>query len=208
MTLELAASAGILVPPMRLTHVGGRAVLLLRRFDRHGERRVPFLSAMAMIGAADGESDHSYLELADAIRRHGVRVDENLRELWRRMVFNVLVSNTDDHLRNHGFCRAGGGWVLSPAYDLNPVPVDVKPRVHALSLDDLSPEASLERVIGVASYFGLEPTEVRRIVADVASAVGGWRRVAAAHGLRDPDIDRMASAFEHDDLRRAVRMGA
>lgn len=207
-TLRLAASAGIRVPEARLAEVGGRSVLLVARFDREGPRRVPFLSAMAMIGATDGDEGHSYLELADAIRRYGKRIDENLTELWRRMVFNVLVSNTDDHLRNHGFCRGRDGWTLSPAYDLNPVPVDVKPRVHALALDDSSPDASLERVTGVAAYFGLQERDARRIVGEIGASVSRWRESARAMGLRETDLDRMASAFEHDDLREATQMMA
>lgn len=204
-TLELAARAGIAVPSSRLVDVGGRAVLVSARFDRAGASRVPFLSAMAMIGANDRESGHSYLELADALRRDGARVDANLEELWRRMAFNVLVSNTDDHLRNHGFCRAAQGWVLSPAYDLNPMPIDVKPRVHALALDEDAHDASIDTVREVASYFGLDEPRARSVMAEVVASVAGWRAVARRHGLRPIDLERMESAFEHDDLERARR---
>jgi serine/threonine-protein kinase HipA len=177
--------------------------LLVTRFDRpHGHRRA-FLSAMAMLGAAEGDDPHSYLELADAIRAHGERVDENLEQLWRRMLFNVLVSNTDDHLRNHGFCRARSGWVLAPAYDLNPMPVDVRPRAHSLLLDEESAEASAARVTDVAGYFGLDEDAVRDVTAAVVASVAQWRDVAREHGLTRREIDRMASAFEHDDLRWA-----
>lgn len=204
--LELAARAGVRVPQSRLVDVGGRAVLVSARFDRAEGARIPFLSAMAMIGANDREAGHSYLELADALRRHGVHVSANLEELWRRIAFNVLVSNTDDHLRNHGFCRARGGWVLSPAYDLNPMPIDVKPRVHALALDESAPEASIGTVLEVASYFGLDEARARTVLGEVVRAVTGWRDVGRRHGLKASDLDRMESAFEHDDLAEAQRL--
>ena len=137
LALVLARNAGIKVPSHRMTNVADRQVLLVMRFDRNSGRRIPFLSAMSMIGAADDET-HSYLELVDAIRQHGAEVREDLRELWRRVLFNVLVSNVDDHLRNYGFLydTLKRGWRLSPACDLNPVPVDVKPRILSMMIDD------------------------------------------------------------------------
>jgi serine/threonine-protein kinase HipA len=126
-----------------------------------------------------------------------------LKELWRRMVFNVLISNTDDHSRNHGFLRGAQGWLLSPAYDLNPVPLDVRPRVHALALDESSAESSLETVLSVAAYFALELPEAKSVAAEVGAAVSQWRRAARRDGLRAAEIERMASAFEHGDLDHA-----
>ena len=118
--LRLATEAGIVTAIGRIEKAAGRPVFLLRRFDREGARRRPFLSAMSMLGAADHET-RSYLEIADAIQRYGATPTEDLHELWRRIVFSVLISNTDDHLRNHGFLYEGNrGWRLSPAYDLNP----------------------------------------------------------------------------------------
>ena len=129
--LLLAERAGIDVPQRRLETIGNAPVLLLRRFDRRANARVPFLSAMAALGAADHER-RSYPEFVDFIRQHGAHPKQDLHALWRRMVFNVLISNTDDHLRNHGFLHVPGrGWTLSPAYDLNPTPTDLKPRVLA-----------------------------------------------------------------------------
>lgn len=119
--LTLAAKAAIPVPAWRVEDVSGKPVLLLRRFDRSGGVRVPFLSAMSMLGANDNEM-RSYLEFVDALRQHGAAPKEDMRALWRRIVFSILISNTDDHLRNHGFLYAGpDGWRQAPAYDLNPV---------------------------------------------------------------------------------------
>jgi serine/threonine-protein kinase HipA len=203
---EAAGNAGLRVQSNRLVSVAERRVLVSRRFDRAGAHRVPFLSGMAMVGATDRDSEASYLDLVEAIRQHGARVDEDLEELWKRMAFNVLISCTDDHLRNHGFLREVSGWVLSPAYDLNPVPVDVKPRVHALALDDRSYEASIRTVLDVAGYFGLEQARARRLARRIANATSDFRRVARAHGLSPAQIDRMRSAFEHDDLEAALRL--
>ena len=120
------------------------------------------------------------------------------------MVFNVLISNTDDHLRNHGFLREPGGWRLSPAYDLNPTPVDVRPRIHALALNETDQDASLETVLGVAAQFRLDKPETTAIAKAVGGVVATWREVAGQHGLTANQIDRMASAFEHEDLARAI----
>lgn len=208
--LELAARAGISVTAHRLDQIAGSDVLLVHRFDREstdaGQVRVPFLSAMSMLGATDGES-RSYPEIADAIRMHGATPRQDLRELWRRMVFTVLISNTDDHLRNHGFLYAGAaGWRLSPAYDLNPVPMDIKPRMlsTAMGLDE-DPTATLEIAYESAEFFDVAPAEAREIVADVGASVMRWRAVAARLGISPSEIERMASAFEHDDLHEARR---
>ncbi len=203
LALTLAAKSGIGVPAWRLERVMDRPVLLLRRFDRVEGQRIPFLSAMSMLGAHDGEP-RSYLEIVDALRRHGASPAQDMHQLWRRIVFNVLISNTDDHLRNHAFLYAGpDGWRLSPAYDLNPVPGDIKPRVlsTAIDLDDRS--ASLALAMSVAEYFDLDMGEARDIAAEVGRATATWRREAAQIGLTPTEIARMAFAFEHEDLRAA-----
>jgi serine/threonine-protein kinase HipA len=102
LALNLARKAGINIPPCRIANVDDRSVLLVERFDRLGDTRIPFLSAMSMLGAADGET-HSYLEMVDALRQYGAVPMEDQRELWRRVLFSVLISTVDDHLRNHGF---------------------------------------------------------------------------------------------------------
>lgn len=205
--LTLAAKAGIAVPSWRLETVGDKPVLLLRRFDRGDGARVPFLSAMSMIGARDNET-RSYLEFVDALRRYGAEPEADMQALWRRIVFNILISNTDDHLRNHGFLYADlSGWRLSPAYDLNPVPTEIKPRVLSTAIDLDDTTASLDRALEVSSYFELEPEKTERIAREVAQSVALWRNEAAALGLTSAEIDRMASAFEHDDLKAARRGG-
>ena len=201
--LSLARRAGIEVPDWRLEQVAGQRVLILRRFDRDGARRVPFLSAMSMLGADDREQ-RSYLEIADALRRHGVAAKRDLAELWRRIVFSILVSNTDDHLRNHGFLYDDApGWRLSPAYDLNPTPTQIRPRVLRTHIDEYDGTASLDRALATAEYYGLELDRAKRIAGEVGRAVSGWRADAAALGASAGSIARMESAFEHEDLKMA-----
>lgn len=202
--LKLAAKAGIPVPAWRLETVARKPVLILRRFDRAAGRRIPFLSAMSMLTAADHEQ-HSYLEIADLLRRHGAEPRADLRQLWRRLVFNVLITNTDDHLRNHAFLHVGtDGWVLSPAYDLNPVPVELKPRVLTTLIDEHDGSASMDLAFSVAGRFGLAPAQAQTVAAEVARAVSTWRTAAGAAGLGLREIDRMASAFDPGELRIAA----
>jgi serine/threonine-protein kinase HipA len=201
--MELAGRAGIPTSDWRIERINSRSVLLLGRFDRDGATRIPFLSAMSMLGAQDNQS-HSYLELVDALRVHGSRPEEDAEQLWRRIVFNILVSNTDDHLRNHGFLYEGsGGWRLSPAFDLNPAPVDIRPRILSLAIDEGDQSASLELAFQVAKEFGLREEGARRIAAEVGKVVSLWREVASKLGLTSKEIARMESAFQHGDLRLA-----
>ena len=199
----MANKAGITVPEWRIETVSEKSVLISSRFDRDGLRRIPFLSAMSMLGARDHET-HSYLEIADALRRFGANPDADSKQLWRRIVFNVLVSNTDDHLRNHGFLYVGGqGWQLAPAYDLNPVPIDIKPRILATTITFDSAEASLDLAFEVADDFGLSIPEAEQIAHEVGEAVSDWDKKAARMGLSRAMIDRMESAFVHRDLEAA-----
>ena len=201
--LTLAGKAGIAVPAARVEVIAKKPVLLLRRFDRKGAQRIPFLSAMSMLGASDHET-RSYLEIVDALRQHGAAPRADMEALWRRLVFNILISNTDDHLRNHGFLYEGTeGWRLSPAYDLNPVPTDIKPRILSTAINEVDGTASLALALEVAGYFELEAPKARIIAAQVGKVVSQWRAEASRHGLGKPEIDRMASAFEHEDLLRA-----
>lgn len=202
--MTLAERAGIRVPSFQLRHVAKRPVFMMARFDRGpGGQRIPFCSALTALGAADGET-RSYLELVDVLRQGGADAPGDAAQLLRRIVFNVLISNTDDHLRNHGFLREPGGWRLSPAYDLNPMPVDVKPRVHALALNETDQDASLETVLAEAAAFGVGKADAAEMAKSVGAVVATWREVAGQRGLTANQIDRMASAFDHDDLAKAL----
>jgi serine/threonine-protein kinase HipA len=206
--LTLADAAGIRTAPHRLEQAAGKAVFVTRRFDRTTDgKRLPFLSAMAMLGFKDGEHG-SYPELVDALRTYGSDTENDAIELFRRMVFNILASNVDDHMRNHGFLWTGElGWKLSPAYDLNPVPADV--RAHVLStnitLDEATCSIDLARQ-AATDFFALPVKQTNEIIAQVASAVSTWREVAARKGVKKSEIERMESAFDHDELRNPLKL--
>jgi len=205
LALGMARDSGIQAAASELLRIEGRAALLTRRFDRTQGTRIPMISAMALTGGRPEEA-HGYLEIAEAIQRFGARPRQDLRNLWRRMVFTVLVSNTDDHLRNHAFLRQGPGWVLSPAYDINPTPGEIKPRVLATALgeDYHATSASLEIALSAAPYFDLEEAEAWRIIQGVAAVTRTWLDRARAAGCSSRECDMMASAFEHEDLALAL----
>jgi hypothetical protein len=180
----------------------GRAQMTL--LNRRSMVGIPFLSAMSMLGARDQEP-RSYLEMVDALRQHGASPKEDIEALWRRIVFNILISNTDDHLRNHGFLYEGqAGWRLSPAYDLNPMPIDLKPRILSTMITEDDSTASLDLAMDVAGYFQLDASRAKAIASEVAHSVATWRNQAARAGLSKTEIDRMASAFEHEDLKKGL----
>ena len=197
-THDLARLCGLNVPEARmgrLSRNGG--TFLARRFDRDGARRVHFESAMALLGRTDGAEDASYLDIASFIRSRGAAPERDLRELWARIVFNIAVSNTDDHLRNHGFLLTESGWRLAPAYDVNP-------DIHGggLSLNISREDNSL--ALETAGFYGVSPSEAERIVSGTKEAVeGNWRPIAESHGLSREAMRRMASAF---DMRRKGRI--
>jgi serine/threonine-protein kinase HipA len=204
--LRLAERAGIMTAHHELLQVAGRAVLLSRRFDRMDGRRIPFLSAMALLGMKDGQVG-SYPEIVDVLARYGAQAKKDAHSLYRRVAFNVLVSNVDDHLRNHGFLRIDkSGWTLSPAYDLNPVPADLKARILSTNIDLEESTCSIDLLEASADYFALSLTEARSILKQVAVATSSWRTVALEVGASTKEIDRMASAFEHDALMRALAL--
>ena len=194
--LDLARAAGIAVPPSQLLRLAGRSVLIVDRFDRRRDgTRVGYLSAMTMLEASEGDQ-RSYLEIAEVIENHSDNASEELEQLWRRIVFSVLISNTDDHLRNHGFLHQHDDtWRLSPAFDLNPNP-EPGPRHLSTAIDISDDTASIAVALGVASEFRLDDERARQVLAEVATAVSGWRTVAAAFGLPEEDIDEMTPAFD------------
>lgn len=203
---ELALKAGITMAKFRLESILDKPVIIINRFDRTDRNRIPFLSAMSMLGAKDNET-HSYIEMAYALAQHGAHPNKDMAELWRRVVFSIMISNTDDHLRNHGFLYERQlGWKLSPAYDLNPVPTDIKPRILTTAIDYEDTTASLDVALSVIDEFRLSMSQAKNIIQEVANATKQWRNVARTIGLSNPEIERMQSAFEHDDLVKAQKM--
>jgi len=195
LALSLAKKAGIKVPEWSVENVSGKSVLILNRFDRIGKNRIPFISAMTMLQAKDQEQ-HSYIEIANAIINYGANPEKDLEELWRRMVFNIFISNLDDHLRNHGFLLYGNkGWVLSPAYDMNPVPRQVRSNYHALSIDYTSTEGSIDTAFSVIEEFRLNNDKAYSIYQDVINSVAEWKNIARSLGISKQEISMMESSF-------------
>jgi serine/threonine-protein kinase HipA len=204
--MRLADLAGITTPNHQLLQIGGKAVMLSRRFDRIDGLRIPFLSAMSLTESKDGERG-SYPEIVDALVQNGARAKDDSHALYRRVVFNVLISNVDDHLRNHGFLWLDRkGWSLSPAYDLNPTPTDLKARILTTNIDLDEGTCSLDLLENASEYFNLNLATARVIIKEVALATSTWRTVAKKVGASSLEIDRMSSAFEHDDLKRALAL--
>lgn len=194
--LELARAAGVVVPASRLVRVARRHVLVIDRFDRSSDgHRIGYASAMTMLEARDGEQ-RSYLEIAEVIEEKASSATADLQQLWRRMALSILISNTDDHLRNHGFLHTGGGaWNLAPAFDLNPNP-QPGPTYLSTAIDQSETLASVDLLVEVADCFRVAPVDARRVLDEVAAAVLPWRDVARRHGLDAREIADMAPAFE------------
>ncbi|MBZ8139690.1 HipA domain protein [Rubrivivax gelatinosus] len=199
-TQQLALRAGVVMPEARLEALGGDfRSYCAQRFDRirHGgaESRRMYASAMTLLERRDGDAGASYLDLAEFIMDRGARghVAEDLAQLFRRLVFNVLVGNRDDHLRNHGFIRTATGWRLAPAFDVNPNPAKAE---HALTLDGQSAAPELARVVATAELYRLRAGEAAGIVGKVRSALAGWREAAERHGLGRPEVQRMESVIQ------------
>jgi serine/threonine-protein kinase HipA len=195
--LTLARHARITVPEHQLHVIEDRPVLVLRRFDRDTSGRIGYLSAMTLLQARDGEQA-SYLEIAETIEERSPSADTDLWELWRRIVFTILISNTDDHLRNHGFLRSStAGWSLSPAFDLNPNP-EGEAKQLTTAIDGNNTEASLVTALEIAGLFRISAAQARAIVAEVLAATERWRDVAQGKGLGGQQLERLEPAFEHE----------
>ena len=197
--LRLMEGVGISVPTSRLLRINGRAVLLLRRFDRVGVQRIPYISGLTAIQGEDG-GRYSYLELASFIEEGGSHPTLDLRELWTRALFSCAVGNTDNHLRNYGFLREASGWRLAPAFDVNPTPGS-EPKYLATGLDFDGCEAEPEVAFSVSEFFRLGLAEARDIAASMKRVLSGWRRLARADGISEASIDYMADSFESGILK-------
>ena len=196
---ELAVKCGLNVPLAKAEKfVNKHHTFLVKRFDRlHGEKRVHFSSAMTLLQHKDGdnhESGASYLELVDFIISNGApsKVNRDLEELWRRIAFSVAVSNSDDHLRNHGFLLSEEGWELSPAYDINPNEMAVG---LSLNISDTSNALDFDLVKSVAKEFRVDPKRADQIIAKIINEVSHWEKVAERFGISRSERQRMEKAF-------------
>lgn len=200
LAMQLAARAGIRVAPARVEVIGGTAVAVIRRFDRSGDGgRIPYVSAATMLQSDGRDATHAYTELVDVLLQAGADPIADIHELWRRLVFNFLICNTDDHLRNTGFLYDARqrGWRLSPAFDLNPMPGDRRESKTWLT-EDAGVIDSRDMLLVAAPYFRLDAAQAQAIWGEVIQAVEGWRAVARGLGMRSADLLDFEPAFAQE----------
>ena len=203
-TLELARAAGLKVCETRLEKLGARDVLMLKRFDREWDPqeqayvRHGLVSGLTVLDAEDGHVGRerwSYLLLADELRRWSTKNEEDRLELFKRMLFNAMVTNTDDHPRNHALLHTRGGWRLSPAYDIVPVPlVSQERRDLAMTSGDFGRAASRYNLLSRCDVFGLSPAQAAQLMSKMMEVVAGWREFFLARGVESSSIDYLEQA--------------
>lgn len=194
---DLARMCGLHVPDSKLEKFSKLgSTFLVKRFDRRGNKRIHFASAMTLLGKTDGasaEDGSGYLDLVSFIKSNGASPKADLIELWRRMVFNMAVTNSDDHLRNHAFIFTKTGWILSPLYDVNPVPYGDE---LSLNVDEDDNRISLELAIGVSPKFGISKTDAETCAGEMITIIrNNWESLASVCGLSRSRIEDMRPAF-------------
>ena len=193
---QLAIKAGIEMAPCRIEKImGNYNTFFTKRFDRKNGERIHFASAMSMTSNNEDtvrDNQASYLDIAEFISSNGVNIEANLHQLWRRIIFNIAISNTDDHLRNHGFILTKEGWILSPAFDLNP---SVDKDGLALNIDTVNNELDFELAKSVGKYFRLEEKQMTTIIQEVKQATSNWKTIAKELGIPRGEIELMTKAF-------------
>jgi len=196
LTYNLAIACGIEMAESKIERISGTYhTFLTKRFDRENGNRIHFASAMTMTGNTEESlktTTPSYLDIVDVIETYGTNVDKNLQQLWRRIVFNIAVSNTDDHLRNHGLILNEKGWELSPAYDLNP---STEKDGLALNIDMDDNSLNFELAKSVGDFFRLSESEMETIIEEVLTVVRDWKSVAKQIGIPNKEQILMESAF-------------
>ncbi|WP_426094766.1 type II toxin-antitoxin system HipA family toxin [Flavobacterium sp. DSR2-3-3] len=194
---KLAINAGVDMAPCRIEKImGNHHTFFTKRFDRENGDRIHFASAMTMTGNNEDtirDNPASYLDIAEFISNQGANVEENLHQLWRRIVFNIAISNTDDHLRNHGFILINEGWILSPAYDLNP---SIDKDGLALNIDMDNNALDFELVKSVGEYFRLNILQMGYIIQEVIQVTSHWKTIANKIGISIAEQELMENAFK------------
>ncbi len=207
LALTLARKAGIKAAQARIVECEGLPVALIRRFDRASNgRRIMYISAATMLGVEAAEpEDHTYTQIVDAIRVNGADAQADIEELWRRIALSILITNVDDHLRNHGFLHDDREfWRLSPAFDINPSPEREREFKTWIS-EDTGPDMTIDALMSVTAYFRISQTRAKEILGQVARAVGGWRKTGREIGMTDRELDAFTYAFEHEERAAAKR---
>jgi serine/threonine-protein kinase HipA len=208
LALTLAKNAGINAAASRVVESEGLPVALIRRFDRRGDgQRLMYVSAATMLGVEPTEpEEHSYTEIVDAIRVHGAYAQADIEELWRRIAFSILITNVDDHLRNHGFLHEDREfWRLSPAFDINPSPERVRELKTWIS-EDAGPDMTIDALMSVIAYFRITRARAKEILSEVVHAVDDWRMTGCSIGMSDGELEPFVDAFEHGERDAAKKL--
>lgn len=196
--LTIAEESGLGVARSNLTRIKGRPVLLLDRFDRNGELRIPYISGISAISGYDGSPDgpYTYLDLVEFIALHGARPKEDSRSLWHHCLLSWAIGNTDNHMRNFGFLREPGGWVLSPCFDINPTPLEVGGRPATIPTDECD-GSSLRGIIGAAPLFDVTDAEAAEHCDRLMDCLRRWDTIAMRNGVSAASIDRFGPRFDN-----------
>ncbi|MBE5910550.1 MAG: type II toxin-antitoxin system HipA family toxin [Pseudobutyrivibrio sp.] len=194
---DLAIMCGLNVPEAKAEKFSKLGTtFLVKRFDRDGEKRIHFSSAMTMLGKSDGANavdGSSYLEIVSFLKANGAHPKDDIKELWKRIVFSIAVSNTDDHFRNHGFILENDGWSLSPMYDVNP---DIYGRYLSLNINDTESMLDFDVAVDAAPYYGIEKKDAEKMVDKIKDIVtNNWKNLASKYGVGRGEIERMKVAF-------------
>jgi serine/threonine-protein kinase HipA len=208
LALTLAKNAGINAAAARVVESQGLPVALIRRFDRRGDgQRLMYVSAATMLGVEPTEpEEHSYTEIVDAIRVHGADAQADIEELWRRIAFSILITNVDDHLRNHGFLHEDREfWRLSPAFDINPSPERVRELKTWIS-EDAGPDMTIDALMSVIAYFRITRARAKGILSEVVHAMDNWRMTGRSIGMSDGELEPFVDAFEHGERDAAKKL--
>ncbi len=207
LALRIAAAAGIQAAEARIVESDGTPVALIKRFDRgpRGER-IPYLSAATLLGIEDSHQVHTYTEIVDALKRYSSDYRADAEELWRRIALTILITNVDDHMRNHGFLHVEKNqWRLSPAFDINPFP-DKRRVLKTWIAESIGDAASIQSLMEAAPYFGIESRRACALLSTVEGAVARWRQIGKDIGMKASELNAFETAFEHEERLSARRI--
>ena len=193
--LDIFAASGLCVPSSKLLRFSGRAVLLVKRFDRKGQKRIPYISGLSAISGSDGQDDYSYLDLVDFLAQEGANTTEEKCQLWLHALLSATIGNTDNHMRNFGFLRSKQGWQLSPFFDINPTRLDAGNN-FSVSIADAAVPHSIDSVMENAQLYDIDQDKAHKLVEKALLAISNWRKIALSYTIKEASIAAMQPRME------------
>ena len=195
MGLDIFAASSLCVPSSKLLRFSGRAVLLVKRFDRKGQKRIPYISGLSAISGSDGQDDYSYLDLVDFLAQEGANTTEEKCQLWLHALLSAAIGNTDNHMRNFGFLRSKQGWQLSPFFDINPTRLDAGNN-FSVSIADAAVPHSIDSVMENAQLYDIDQDKAHKLVEKALLAISNWRKIALSYTIKEASIAAMQPRME------------